>query len=268
MVSFGTANPNSPGSTSFLQASSSAQELVQALNLDTTPGAFQKAWSQAFSTYASTSAGHWHKAQTELAQLQSTYPNFKAIAPYLSYAQEQAKNESAPSGSSPISIGSTASIPALAWTIGVLTLIAFLALVILALGFARTGKKRAAIGVAQGYAVQSNSGPSGLPMQQQANAPFVPNIPVAQQSYNNGLAAFGGPPPSVPTPVQPYPTQQSTMQQQSSQMGPAVPVDSSSVLHPWPCGHLNRSNARFCSICGEPAPPPSTSSTFVRRFEQ
>ncbi len=281
IVSFGTANPNSPGSTSFLQASSSAQALIQSLNLDTTPGMFQKAWSQAFTDYASTSAGHWHKAQTDLSQLQSTYPNFKAVTPYLNYAQEQAKNEAQPAVS-PISIGKTTSIPALAWTIGALTLIAFLALLIVALGFGRRGKKSAVpVNAVQGYPAQMAPGVPMRPVpvsqvQQQVNNGFVPSAPNAPQTYNNGLSAFGNP---LPTPVQPYPGQQSTVRQQQPQ-GPTVPApqaplgqqamppNASSVLQHWPCGHLNRSTARFCSICGEPAPAPPASSTFVRRFEQ
>ncbi len=284
IVSFGTSDPNSPGSTSFLQASNSAQALIQSLNLDTTQGAFQKAWSQAFTDYAATTAGHWHKAQTGFSQLQTTYPNFKAVTPYLTYAQNQAKNETAPtttgSSSNPIHIGNTTSIPALAWTIGALTLIAFLALLIVALGFGRRGKKTAT----PLNAVQGNSAPmvQGVPMQpgfqahQQKNNAFAPATPNVPQTYNSGLAAFGGPPPA---PVQPYPGQQSIVRQQPVQ-GPITPApqaapnqqttpsNASEVLHPWPCGHLNRSTARFCSICGEPAPPPSTSSTFVRRIEQ
>src|SRR5205823_10344973 len=47
-VSFGLSSSDSPGGTSFLQASDSARGLVQSLHLDTTPGAFQKAWNQAF----------------------------------------------------------------------------------------------------------------------------------------------------------------------------------------------------------------------------
>src|SRR5437868_8392326 len=47
IVSFGLSGSNSPGGTSFLQASNSARGLVQSLHLDTTPGAFQKAWDQA-----------------------------------------------------------------------------------------------------------------------------------------------------------------------------------------------------------------------------
>ena len=278
IVSFGTADPNSPGSTSFLQASSSAQALIQSLNLDTTPGTFQKEWNQSFTDYASTSAGHWHKAQMGFAQLQSAYPNFKAVMPYMTYAQGQAKNETTPptGGSNPIHIGNTTSIPALAWTIGALTLIAFLALLIVALGFGRRGKKNAVpVSAPQGYPAQMGQ---GVPMQpgpqMQQNKSFVPSAPNVPQAYGNGLSSFGAP---IPPPVQPYPGQQATVRQQPAPITPApqavpgqqaAPSDASGALHPWPCGHLNRSTARFCSICGEPAPPPPASSTFVRRIEQ
>ncbi len=273
IVSFGTSNPNSPGSTSFLQASSSAKDLIQSLNLNTTPGAFQKAWSQAFTDYASTSAGHWHKAEKGFAQLQSSYPNFKAVAPYLTYAQTQAKNEtqsgtsSPTTGTNPISTINVKSIPALAWTIGAITLIAFLALLIVALGFGRRSKKSTApASTIQGYAaVPMQRQPQ---VQQQGNNGFVSSASNTPHLYNNGLSAFGG-----PAPVQPYPGQQ--VRQQPVQV-PSVPqpapgqqsANASGIFHPWPCGHLNRSSARFCSICGEPAPAPPASSTFIRRIEQ
>jgi hypothetical protein len=62
------------------------------------------------------------------------------------------------------------------------------------------------------------------------------------------MAAFGAPPGSQ------QPAQPSSAQVQSVVSG---------TLRPWPCGHMNRSNARYCSICGEPAPEPPTS----RRLE-
>src|SRR5579885_3562436 len=64
IVSFGTGTD---GSTSFLQAS--AAMLLQQAGVDTTPGPFEKAWVQAFNDYASTTAGHWHKAQQEFQQI-------------------------------------------------------------------------------------------------------------------------------------------------------------------------------------------------------
>jgi len=283
VVSFGTSNPNSPGNTSFLQASSSAQELVQSLNLNTAPGTFEKTWSQAFADYASTSAGHWHKAEAGFSQLQSSYPNFKAITPYLNYAQDQAKNEQIPN--TPISIGSVTSVPALAWTIGAITLIALLVLLIVALGFGRRGKKGGVVpaNVGQGYPMQPgqvapvNYGQMVQP--QQRNNAYGSSNPPVPQPYGNGLSAFGGPQPSSTYPVPPYPGQapiaQSTPIDPSErtvigsvpkQQGQAP--DNSSVLRPWPCGHLNRSNARFCSVCGEPTPTPPASSTFIRHAEQ
>src|SRR6266849_852702 len=99
IVSFGLSTAGSPGGTSFLQASNSARGLVQSLHLDTTPGAFQKAWDQAFSDYAASTPGHWHKAQQEFARIAANYPLFKAVAPYLSYAQAQARNEQVPNSS-------------------------------------------------------------------------------------------------------------------------------------------------------------------------
>src|SRR5260370_33211393 len=90
IISFGA---NGPGSTSFLQASNSARALVQSLGLDTTPGPFDKAWSQAFTDYAASTPGHWHQAQGEFQQIATQYPLFKAITPYLDYATAQAKTE-------------------------------------------------------------------------------------------------------------------------------------------------------------------------------
>ncbi|HLX40209.1 MAG TPA: serine protease, partial [Ktedonobacteraceae bacterium] len=87
IVSFGLSTSTDPGGTSFLQASNSAEALIKSLNLDTTPGTFQKAWSQAFNDYSATTAGHWHKAARELQSLASAYPLFLAITPYLTYAQ-------------------------------------------------------------------------------------------------------------------------------------------------------------------------------------
>ncbi len=90
IVSFGLSDPSG---TSFLQASNSASGLVQSLHLDTTPGPFQEAWSQAFNDYAASTPGHWHKAQQELTAIQSNHPLFKALMPYLQYAQTQAQRE-------------------------------------------------------------------------------------------------------------------------------------------------------------------------------
>jgi S1-C subfamily serine protease len=91
-----------PSGTGFLQASETAQDMIKDLKIDTKPGAFQKAWRQAFKAYASTEPGHWHEAQMLFKQLQkkyaknsdqTEYPNFRAVKPFLDYATKQADNE-------------------------------------------------------------------------------------------------------------------------------------------------------------------------------
>ncbi|HEU5379187.1 MAG TPA: trypsin-like peptidase domain-containing protein [Ktedonobacteraceae bacterium] len=92
------------GSTSFLQASNSAKSLIAAAGVSTTPSAFQQLWSKAFTDYASKAPGHWHQARQEFQQITTQYPRFKAIAPFLQYATQQAQTEqqTAPSGSTNI----------------------------------------------------------------------------------------------------------------------------------------------------------------------
>lgn len=99
IVSFGLFDPSGSGETSFLQASNSARSLIQEQNINTTPGAFQRAWTQAFDDYASKAAGHWHKAARELQSLVDTYKSFLGVTSYLTYAQDQASRERLPSAS-------------------------------------------------------------------------------------------------------------------------------------------------------------------------
>jgi len=245
IVSFGSAGQ---GSTSFLQASNSARGLAQSLHLDTRPGPFQKAWDQAFSDYAASTPGHWHKAQQELGQLAAKYPSFKAIAPYLAYAQAQAKNEhgtqpqSTPStspGSQPQGNNFTLYAIALGGAILVIGLAATL--------FTVTLRRRRQRGPAlpAGIRPAQSPLPTTIPQQGQKR-PVVPPQRIPSSQQDEGMAAFGAP---------------ST----STSGAPVATAGASGGLRPWPCGHMNRSNARYCSICGEPAPPPPT---ITRRAEQ
>jgi S1-C subfamily serine protease len=278
IVSFGAAVS---GSTSFLQASNSAQALVQSLRLDTTPGPFQKAWSQAFTDYASSTPGHWHKAQQEFQQTAAHYPQFKAITPYLAYTTTQAKNEKVPQSTpQPSSTGST-SPGALTnnWAIiggGVVVLLALLLFGGVALG--RRRRKR--VPVTPAPARLSNVPPP--PVVQ--NRPVSPSQSTYGPQVNNGLTSFGAPPQRQPQsqippsswpvqpPVQAMPGQSQAYPRQPVPTGPptyptnspTVPSNPSGTLVPWPCGHMNRAVARYCSVCGEPAPP----APKVRRYEQ
>lgn len=249
IVSFLLASPNSPGNTAFLQASNSARDLVQSLHLDTTPGPFEKAWSQAFNDYGATTPGHWHKAWQELGSIHTNYPQFKAILPYLQYAQTQAQQEKVQQpGTTPAPTPATTS-SSFVWPIlaGVAVVI-LLALVVSVLVLQRRRNKGATIRTLQSPL------PPPIPQQGQnrpVSSPQVMQVP--QQA--EGMAAFGAPSSRSGQ----WPTQPSS----TLSGAPVATAGASGGLRPWPCGHMNRPNARYCTICGEPAPPPPT-----RRVEQ
>ena len=274
IVSFGLSSANSPGGTSFLQASNSAESLVQSLNLNTTPGPFQKAWSQAFADYAATYSGHWHKAQQEFAKLASSYPLFKAITPYLTYAQQQARTEKT-TQTTPTTHNSSTQSPVLAYvlTIGSVVVLLLLVVFLFRMIFRSNRKKKATTQdtVPATASAQAARQPQPATIPQRVNSPGVsaqqvpvppvqqgqpgssmrPVQPVSQPQQDDGMSAFGAPSRTIQQAVPPV----------QSSAPPSTII--SGTLRPWPCGHMNRSSARFCSICGEPAPPPPT-----RQFEQ
>ncbi|HEU5226577.1 MAG TPA: serine protease [Ktedonobacteraceae bacterium] len=248
IVSFGLGSPDSPnglGGTSFLQAGNSAADLVQSLKLNTTPGPFEQLWSQAFSDYSASTPGHWHKAQQEFEQLTKKYTSFAAVTPYLDYARTQADVEQGlptptPTAqptpkSRPVSTptritAQPIAIPLKVWAIGIAALAVIVLLVVFGAVMRRRKKK------VVGTPLEKKPQPS--PQQnQQKPADVTATTPAA--------VATKTPPP----PVQSFPTTpQSTLN-----------------LRVWPCGHMNRTSARFCSVCGEPAPEQPTS---VRPVEQ
>ncbi len=280
IVSFGATGP---GSTSFLQASNSARTLVQSLGLDTTPGQFQKAWSQAFTDYASNAPGHWHKAQQEFQQIATNYPLFKAMKPYLDYATAQAKIEKLPqqqpqTTTQPATTGS----PVLntlsnKWVIiGAGAVVVLLALLLLG-GMVLQRQRGKQVPATTQPASLLNAPPSiSMPPMAQSR-PISPSQSPYGPPINEAMTAFGAPPvsprtvqpPAQPRAGQPQPFLPQSMPVQSptvpnSNSSPTLPSNPSGILVPWPCGHMNRPVARYCSVCGEPAPPTPP----VRRFEQ
>lgn len=111
------------------------------------------------------------------------------------------------------------------------------------------------------YSGQSQQAVSPSPAPQQAYQPQPAQSQFQQQGYRpaqsapqspGGLAAFGAP---------------------SATPNPGSSASDSTILartkaapqwRTWPCGHVNRDDARFCGTCGEPAPTPP----LVRRVEQ
>lgn len=272
IVSFGLSTPTDPGGTSFLQASNSAETLVKSLNLDTTPGPFQKAWSQAFNDYSATTPGHWHKASQEFQSLASKYPLFQAIAPYLTFAQQQAKTEKVPTPTSSNNSNSgsnnsnSGSIPTYVAAIAVIVVVLLLIVSFFAITARRRRKQKATLEPARPTFAQpfQNTPPAAIPPQwqgtqnQNAQSPSGINGGYAQPQQPDPLidpmSAFGAAPTVPPS-----------LQGQSGQFPNTPPSIVSGTLRPWPCGHMNRSNARYCSICGEPAPQ---TPTIIRRIEQ
>jgi len=283
IVSFGIGTQ---GITSFLQASNSARQLVQQLNLNTTPGAFQTAWSQAFNDYGATKAGHWHRAAQELQQLATTYPQFKGVNPYLVYAQQQAKTEkvtTTPTATPTTSSSSSSSFLSNNWPVLAGGALIVLAIVFLGALIVRSRAKKPALARSkQSYGAPANSSypypspvnqgmppvralPQTPPQGQQAYSPPSPNVSPPSMP-------FGAPPASQPPtwPVSPPSPQQALLRQPNSYTPGASGTsdaagDRTQIMVHWPCGHMNFPNARFCSKCGEPArqsPPP------MRRYEQ
>nr|BBH94136.1 hypothetical protein KTA_23350 [Thermogemmatispora argillosa] len=352
IVSFGT-----PGGTSFLQASNSARALIQNLHLNTDPGPFQRAWSQAFNDYASTAPGHWHRAAQEFAALAARYPAFKAVIPYLNYARQQAAHEQTATTTNQSEPVSLLLIGVAALGIAVIAVLAGGTIFLLrrrrpaaATPTLSAASKTQGYGSPQGtplapvlYSSQTQAGtspprpPGGAPLPGGPIAPPTPQTPwpaspggqistppqpsarpaapagappahaasqqspaarTAPSSYppidpgdEATLVPFGGPPraarprgqgqpwlagggQATPQPTHPGgpPTASAAPSRNSEiraapwagQAPPSAPQSPTEQLRPWPCGHMNRPQARYCSTCGEPAPPPPT----VRRIEQ
>ena len=268
IVSFGAASGQ--GSTSFLQASSSASTLVQSLGLNTAPGPFQKAWNQAFTDYSSTTPGHWHKAQVEFEQIATKYPQFKAIQPYLDYATTQAKIETVPQPKpQPTTQPASSSSPMPGIIIGTGAVLVAILLLFGVIVFRRRRVKRTPVTTTP---ASSFNPPSQVAPPVMQSSSISPSQSAYGRQVNDALTAFGAPPTPAPRslgsgqpPAQSFAPQSRPNQSPTASTNNArMPSNTSSALVHWPCGHMNRPVARYCSICGEPAPPSSP----ARKFEQ
>jgi len=256
VVSFASSDQ---GSTSFLQASDSAEQLAQKIHLDMTPGPFEKSWSQAFNDMAATTLGHWHKALNELTAIHSNYPLFQAVMPYLQYAQSQAQEERMPrpaikhhSQSQPIS--------PLVWILLGAVGFIFLALALFVLVLRRRT-------MLQPSATQlSLTPPQTLLAQQNTDAMVALEVPSTKPRTRKG--------PLTPVILRPlFPAETMETQQSTDAMVPfgapstslhyegvwmepppsgplAAPSTSTAPLRP----ELDRQNARFYSMWGGPVP--------------
>jgi S1-C subfamily serine protease len=180
VVSFGGADPQ--GSTSFMRATSSALPLIAGQHIDTAAGHFQVAWTQAFDEYAATYSGHWHVAQAEMGALATSYPQFKALALYLTYARAAAAQEQQSADTLP----PTTVLVAGAGAIVVVLLLALLLILVVRARGKRRARQAATLtqaGYAQMYAPvvpQPYGPPSGPPSPPYPGSPYGPTYGVPQ----------------------------------------------------------------------------------------
>lgn len=269
VVSFGGLD--NPDGTSFLQATSSAKPLLTQSGVDMTAGKFQASWRQAMTDFAATTSNHWHTAQTELQALQSSYPLFVGVLPYMTYAQNQAQNETATGSSttttqkgpaginlSDLSANSLIGIGLIALA-GVLLLILIVSLII------RASRRSAPVAIAQAVRVpvgvaagsSPNSGPNT-----NAYPPSMPNPPsdYGYQGYNSAPTGTPtGQRPAVSTPLTsapPPPAQPNYWEQASSPQAapPPPPQAASPSTQSNYCvnGHPMQAYEVYCTTCGAP----------------
>jgi len=220
---------DSSGSSSFLQENNNQRAMLSSVNLDTTPGQFQQLWSQAFQDYVSTAPSHWQKAQGDFNQLQANYPNFKAAQPYLNYAQQQVQSELATPMSTVQPATPTAQThqsgrtrPRLAPSSFPSAQVLTVTAIVLLLGLV--------VLLFTVIAGRAKKGNLAKMVERRADAANVA-VPIGE-----GRSDGDSPQPSL---------------------SGGSSAQSTLVLKIWPCGHMNRPGARFCSICGEAVPDDS-----------
>jgi serine protease Do len=218
IVSFGLSTASN-NSTIFLQTSGSARDLAQSINLDTNPGSFQKQWSQAFADYAATTPGHWHKAAQEFTQLAQSYPQFQAVQPLLTYARTQAETESTSTVSAtPTQVHNTppvAHTSVLApWQAWAIIIGSVVLLLVLAVSLFAVTRRKRERKTMSTPKVAGSKNASAIAVPKASESPTMKSQPPVSEGRGQNTLS----------------------------------------LKVWPCGHMNRANARFCSVCGEAAP--------------
>ncbi len=259
VVSFG--GQDMPDGTSFLQASNSAKELMNSLNLDTRQGAFQKQWKQAFSDYTSTEDGHWQKAHQGLQKLQNDVPQFHAVEPYLNYAKTQAEHENEPSSGFPA--GNTSWIT---WLGVSMIALALLATLFVAFYLRRKRATPATISAGQPVFVPNTPPVASTPAQQvpawqnngaaQQQAPTTPwPAQSLQQSAHTPALPTQQSQPYIPVPAQPQPMQPVSPYAQASQQSIPLPSRPDS-FSPGPQPLYQQQNVYNKSESQQPGIPP------------
>jgi serine protease Do len=242
----------SQGQTSFLRASASAQKLISALNLDLTPGNFQRKWHQAFTDYSATTPGHWHKTAQELASIATAYPLFRAITPYQQNAQLRAKTEPMPvtHPQQTPNASRVPSLPLIIWIVAIATLLLLSTIICVSALRYRSRRKTHRIAPAAFHSGYS----SDAHLSQQNSIRVRPPMgPIPPKDNPKATHVISTPPfPLSPTQSLVSPSWAINTPEAVNAINPP------DAICLWPCRHMNRPDAHFCRICGKPALLPST----------
>jgi S1-C subfamily serine protease len=225
VVSFFVNANGEPEGTSFLQASNTARQMLNALQLDTTPGAFQTAWNEAFTQYSSTQAGHWHLAQQDMLKLQSKYPEFHAIDPFLAYASTQASKESTIT---------SASIP---WLIGAVVVLILIFVLVLLLFLVRRKQSRQAVPATQPALYQPAYHGTGMGPESpdSANSGIMAQVNLKDKAdQNTGMTPDTESAQPRPMPSAPQALQVPAASYQAAQPGSLPFPPDQPPMSPWP----------------------------------
>jgi hypothetical protein len=214
VVSFGFTS-DLPAGTGFFRASDTALPLIAQANVDTHPGAFQQAWQQALADYAATSAGHWHKAASELDALAAKYPDFRGVQAYKDFAERAASHESLSAAS--LAPSMTLLIGGAGAAVGLLVLLGVVLLLVnRRRANAAAAKARAMVAAPPAGYGYPPSYPSGNPQSYSSYPPSPGQYAVPSGATANGANGYGqdrggalgssgpaqGQPQGLPTPAQ------------------------------------------------------------------
>jgi Trypsin-like peptidase domain len=218
IIGFVDANPtNDP--TTLLVPGGSVASYVQQAGISKPAGAFMNQWTKAITEFDTTGACHFTNAVSDFKRLQTGYPNFGGVRPFLKDAQAKATPSECPAPSLLSRVGGL-----LALGLSALALIAVVVVAIMVL------RRRSS---------QPQLTPAG--------------VPTAPYGYGAALPTPYPTPPAQPQqpeaqqPITPYPTT----------LAPA-PAQQAAMPAPRACanGHpVAEPMATFCPQCGAPVNP-------------
>ncbi|MGZ3638049.1 MAG: trypsin-like peptidase domain-containing protein [Ktedonobacterales bacterium] len=213
IIGFVDAGPSTDRLTFLIPSEVIATYTSQAGVSHPSTGAFMTLWTKAANEYDSTGSCHWSLASNDLNTLHTRYPQFGAIQPYLTKAQQQAAGETCATTTT----GSRRSASGLLILAGsILALLVLIGAIVLVIVLLARRKRAARVPVAipmgAAYPMQQMTPPAGQGAYPgypgSYGQPAVPAMPFQpqQQTYPSQGPAYPAPLPQQ-TPVYPgYPS--------------------------------------------------------------